>query len=108
MKKRLLTLFFLLLVFSMARGEDNYYVMIATAYSWTGNRTATGVYPDEGMIAVDPEVLKLGSWVHVEHYGKARCIDTGGDIRGHRIDVYFNTQEEAIKWGVKKVKVKIL
>ncbi|MCO5386268.1 MAG: 3D domain-containing protein [Desulfosporosinus sp.] len=60
----------------------------ATAYTYTGNNTATGVKPREGLIAVDPKVIAMGSQVYVEGYGYAIAADTGGSIRGNRIDVF--------------------
>lgn len=60
------------------------------------------------VIAVDPNVIPLGSRVHVEGYGTAIAADTGGSIRGNRIDVHVPTEADAKRWGRKKVKVTIL
>ncbi len=74
--------------------------------------TATGINlksnPDMKVIAVDPNVIKLGTKVHVEGYGYAIAGDTGGSIKGNKIDVFFSTKAEAYKWGRKNVKIKIL
>lgn len=74
--------------------------------------TATGINlksnPDMKVIAVDPKVIKLGTKVHVEGYGYAIAGDTGGSIKGNKIDVFFSTKAEAYKWGRKNVKIKIL
>ena len=74
--------------------------------------TATGINlkknPDLKVIAVDPKVIKLGTKVHVEGYGYAIAGDTGGAIKGSKIDVFFPTKKEAYNWGRKKVKIKIL
>ncbi|WP_318614146.1 3D domain-containing protein [Sporosarcina sp. YIM B06819] len=74
--------------------------------------TATGINlksnPDMKIIAVDPDVIKLGTKVHVEGYGYAIAGDTGGSIKGNKIDVFFSTKTEAYKWGRKEVKIKIL
>jgi uncharacterized protein YabE (DUF348 family) len=59
-------------------------------------------------IAVDPKVIPLGTKVYVEGYGYAIAEDTGGAIKGSKIDVYFNSYKEAINWGVKSVNVYIL
>ncbi|MCB8816788.1 3D domain-containing protein [Desulfosporosinus shakirovi] len=80
----------------------------ATAYTYTGNNTATGVKPREGLIAVDPKVIAMGSQVYVEGYGYAIAADTGGSIRGNRIDVFFSTFRQCIDWGRKPVKIHIL
>ncbi len=76
----------------------------ATAYSG-GGITATGTTPVRdpngiSTISVDPRVIPLGSLVYVEGYGKAIAADTGGAIIGNIIDVYVNSNEEAIyNWG---------
>ena len=78
----------------------------STAYSG-GGITATGrvpVYNPGGIstIAVDPRVIPLGSLVYVEGYGKAIAADTGGAIKGNIVDVYLNSQEDALNnWGRK-------
>ena len=78
----------------------------STAYSG-GGVTATGTVPVRdpngiSTIAVDPRVIPLGSLVYVEGYGKAIAADTGGAIKGNIVDVYLNSNEEAINnWGRK-------
>jgi len=78
----------------------------STAYSG-GGITATGTVPVRdpngiSTIAVDPRVIPLGSLVYVEGYGRAIAADTGGAIKGNIIDVYLNSNEEAINnWGRK-------
>jgi len=80
----------------------------ATAYTHTGNPTATGIYPYRGIVAVDPRVIPLGTRLYIEGYGYAWAQDTGGLIKGHRIDVFMETEEEALHWGRRRVKVHIL
>lgn len=74
--------------------------------------TSTGINlkknPDVKVIAVDPKVIKLGTKVHVEGYGYAIAGDTGGSIKGNKIDVFFPSKNEAYKWGRKNVTIKIL
>lgn len=84
------------------------YTMEATAYTWTGSRTATGTWPSKGTVAVDPAVIPLGSELHVEGYGPAVAADTGGDIKGQRIDLYMESYEEAIQFGRRQVLVEML
>ena len=60
------------------------------------------------LIAVDPSVIPLGSKVWVEGYGEAIAGDTGGAIKGHKIDVLMSSGAQARAWGRKTVKVIIL
>lgn len=84
----------------------------ATAYSNHSN-TATGRRPvrNEGglsTIAVDPSVIPLGSKVYVDGYGYAIAADTGGAIKGSKIDIYLNSTSECMDWGRKSVNVLVL
>ncbi|MGL4772000.1 MAG: 3D domain-containing protein [Clostridium sp.] len=85
----------------------------ATAYSGH-NATATGrkpVYNPNGLstIAVDPSVIPLGSKVYVDGYGYAIAADTGGAIKGNKIDVFLNSDAACRSWGRKKgVKVYVI
>ena len=80
----------------------------ATAYCYTGRRTCSGCYPFPGTVAADNSILPIGTIIHIEGYGYAVVLDSGSVIVGNRIDLYFNTEKEAIQWGRRKVKVKIL
>lgn len=84
------------------------YTMIATAYTHTGYRTATGTWPSRGTIAVDPKVIPLGTRLYVDGYGEGVAVDTGGFIKGARIDVFMETKDEAILWGKRPVEVRII
>ncbi len=110
------------LVAQVSRGEDNsqgsgreLYVS-STAYTASCNgcsgTTATGVNlkqnPNAKVIAVDPRVIPLGTKVYVEGYGYAIAADKGGAIKGHKIDVFFPSKSDAYRWGVKKVKIRVL
>ena len=81
------------------------YVMKASAYCSPGGTTATGAAVSSGIVAVDPRVIPLGQKVYVEGYGSAHALDTGGAIRGNRIDLYMNSDQEALSWGVRNVLV---
>ena len=70
--------------------------------------TATGMKATKGVVAVDPRVIPLGSQVYVPGYGVAIAADTGGAIKGNRLDVCYNTLAEAYTWGVKNVTVYVL
>lgn len=74
--------------------------------------TSTGIDlnadPNKKVIAVDPSVIPLGTEVYVEGYGKAVAGDTGGAIKGNKIDLHVPSKEEANSWGVQTVNVEIL
>jgi resuscitation-promoting factor RpfB len=64
--------------------------------------------PNAKVIAVDPSVIPLGTKVYVEGYGYAIASDTGGAIKGNKIDVFFSSQSRAEAWGRKTVKIRII
>jgi 3D (Asp-Asp-Asp) domain-containing protein len=83
---------------------------VATAYSLRG-RTASGRQVARGLIAADRQVLPLGSRVRVEagsYTGEYLVADTGGLIRGHRIDIWMPSSVEAMRFGRRKVKLTVL
>jgi 3D (Asp-Asp-Asp) domain-containing protein len=91
------------------------YDMLATAYYCDNNIgiTYTGEMVRKGIVAVDPNVIPLGSLVYVEvpggeDYGYAIAADIGGAIIGMRIDVYLESYEAAIWWGLTDVRVYVL
>ncbi|OCS82636.1 3D domain-containing protein [Caryophanon tenue] len=73
--------------------------------------TATGINlkknPNMKVIAVDPRVIPLGSKVWVEGYGEAIAGDTGGAIKGNKIDVFLPTTAKAKNWGRRTVTIKV-
>lgn len=88
---------------------------LATAYSPAetngmggGSSTAMGRPAVRGVIAVDPSFIPLGTHVYVPGYGFAIAADTGGLIRGHHIDLCFETVAECSAWGTRPVTVIIL
>jgi 3D (Asp-Asp-Asp) domain-containing protein len=83
---------------------------VATAYSLRG-RTASGRMVSRGLIAADPRVLPLGSRVRLEHpgySGEYLVADTGGAIRGRRIDIWTPSSGEAMRFGRRTVKLTVL
>ncbi|KAB2953018.1 DUF348 domain-containing protein [Heliorestis acidaminivorans] len=82
--------------------------MQATAYTHTGRNTASGVYPQVGMVAVDTSVIPMGTRLYVEGYGFATAADRGSAIRGDKIDLFMETHAEARRWGIRTVKVYVL
>ncbi|MFJ8236108.1 LysM peptidoglycan-binding domain-containing protein [Ureibacillus sp. NPDC094379] len=91
-------------------------IVEATAYTAScdgcSGITSTGIdlkaNPNAKVISVDPSVIPLGSKVHVEGYGEAIAGDTGGAIKGNKIDVFVPTKQDAIDFGRKTLKVKVL
>ena len=83
-----------------------------TAYC-TGTRTATGTRPNEATIAADPAVLPMGTRVRVsglrQPYDRVYTVgDTGGKIRGRRIDLYMRNCTEAKNFGRRSASVAVL
>ena len=77
--------------------------VVATGYTHTGNRTATGTHPHRGTMAVDRRVIPMGSYGYVPGYGAVHAEDTGGAIKGNRIDLFFETRGQAVSWGHRTV-----
>ncbi len=82
--------------------------LLATAYTHTGYRTAVGAVPRRGIAAVDPKLIPLGARMYIEGYGYAVAADTGGAIKGKKIDLFLETRKEALKWGRRFVNVYVL
>src|SRR5699024_5495130 len=99
-----------------AKNDGETMSVTATAYTAScegcSGVTYTGIDlnndPNAKVIAVDPNVIPLGSRVYVEGYGEAIAGDIGGDIKGNRIDLHVPTKDEAYNWGVREVEITIL
>jgi len=75
---------------------------------WASGYTATGTKATAGRtVAVDPSVIPLGTTIEV---GSNRYVaeDTGSLVTGNRIDIFFDTHEEAVKFGVQKMDVYVV
>jgi len=114
----------------VSRGEEFRYSAVITvsasaydlSYQSTGKnpgdrgygRTATGSVAQKGSVAVDPRVIPLGSRLYVEAadgswtYGNAVASDTGGSIKGNKIDLFMSSSSEARQFGRRTAKVYIL
>ncbi|HWK23853.1 MAG TPA: 3D domain-containing protein [Ureibacillus sp.] len=105
-------------VASSTKGQASTKEITVTATAYTAycegcsGTTAIGIdlrsNPNQKVIAVDPNIIPLGTKVWVEGYGEAIAADTGSAIKGHKIDVFIPTRNAALEWGRKQVKVKIL
>ncbi|MBE7015327.1 MAG: DUF348 domain-containing protein [Ruminococcaceae bacterium] len=80
----------------------------ATAYTAApGKKTASGKVAQYGVIAVDPNLIPLGTKLYVEStddgkswkYGYCVAGDTGGAIKGNKIDLYFGSENECLQFG---------
>ena len=70
--------------------------------------TSTGTYPQNGTVAVDPNKIPYETELYIPGYGYGIAEDTGGAMRsynGYAIDLFFDTYEEAMRWGVQYVDV---
>ena len=70
--------------------------------------TASGTLVRHGVIAVDPNMIPLGTRVFIPGYGEAVAEDIGGSIKGHRIDVAFDSHEEALAFGRRDLEIIII
>ena len=83
---------------------------VATAYSVNGT-TASGVRVNTGIVAADPNILPIGSVIEIEagnHSGIYTVLDTGGFIKGKRIDIFIPSSDRAMNFGRRPVKVRVL
>ena len=100
--------------------------MVATAYDLSYE--SCGKYPDDpyygitasgtkaqpGTVAVDPSVIPLGTKLYIAStdgspdYGYATALDTGGAIKGNRVDLFMEDNTDALNFGIRQVKVYIL
>jgi 3D (Asp-Asp-Asp) domain-containing protein len=83
--------------------------MVATAYTagcyGCSGITASGRPAGHGIVAVDPRYIPLGTRLFIPGYGFAIAGDTGGAIKGYRIDLGFNSYSDAIRFGRRAVTV---
>lgn len=106
--------------YNVSRGKGTFkaqrvVTMRASAYEpgpqsngkWAG-QTTLGIRPAYGIVAVDPNFIKLGSLLFVEGYGFAYAADTGGAIKGNRIDLCMRTNAECNRFGRRNVRVHVL
>lgn len=76
--------------------------------------TASGTYAKPGTVAVDPRVIPLGTKMYIVStdgsvvYGFCTAEDTGGAIKGNKVDLFYNTKQECMQFGRRNVLVYIL
>ena len=108
----------LLYVLPKAEAEPKYYLMTSTGYypgiecchPHDDGFTAIGDVAGRGSVAIDDKKgpLRMGQRLWIEGYGFGRCNDRGSAIKRWKIDLCFETLQEAKDWGVKLVKVYLL
>lgn len=100
---------------TVSRGGSRVMTVLATGYcscakcNWPyGGKPSYLGYPlKRGIIAVDPNIIPMGSRLYVEGYGEGIAADQGGAIKGRHIDLCFSSHQEALNWGKRTVKVTI-
>jgi 3D (Asp-Asp-Asp) domain-containing protein len=94
------------------RAADSMLRMVATAYTAScygcSGITALGYHAGHGIVAVDPRVIPLGTHLFIPGYGSAIAGDTGGAIKGSRIDLGFNSFSDAIQFGRREITVYVI
>ena len=83
----------------------------ATAYTAYNSYslTSTGQKPRWGTIAVDPKVIPYGTKIYIPEFGKTFIAnDTGGAIKGNKIDIFMNSKKECYNWGRRTIEIQIL
>jgi 3D (Asp-Asp-Asp) domain-containing protein len=91
-----------------------WFYFVATGYNkndikqGTDEITATGKNAMEGMIAVDPKIIPFGTKIEIKDMGEFVAEDCGSKIKGNRIDIFFDSKEEAKGFGKKGVWVRYL
>lgn len=95
--------------------QNGYYLTVeATAYSYNeaglSSYTADGtnLVNEPNVIAVDPSVIPLGSYVEIPGYGIFRAADTGGAIYGNRIDVHLVNLNDVYNFGRRTITIRVL
>ena len=89
---------------------------MGTAYTCEGytGHTATGAVAKVGRVAVDPRVIPLGSKLYIVSqdgtyvYGYAIAEDTGGLVKGNRVDLYMDTYDACINFGYRPITVYVV
>ena len=93
--------------------NSNYRTLTVEATAYTsqdpgvGTITATGARLRHGIIAVDPRVIALGTKIYVPGYGYGVAADTGGAIKGNKIDLAYEYRSDALRFGRRTMTIRI-
>ena len=97
-----------------ANGTARKITVEASAYTpWDEGNSMTGLCADGSVatpgysIAVDPKVIPMGSRIFVPGWGWGKASDTGGYIKGYRIDLCMATVKETDRWGRRDIEIEV-
>ena len=85
-------------------GYSNYSESINVP-GWRKGLTATGSIAVKGTVAADWSLFKPGTSLYIPGYGFGTVEDRGGGVKGKHLDIFFDSREEALKWGVKHMDI---
>lgn len=105
-----------------SRGEEkprsnsnSYITFTATGYcpcskccGKSNGRTAMGTIAQQGRTVAMPSSYKFGTKIEIENMGTFTVEDRGGAIQGNRIDIFFSTHQQALSFGKRQVRLKVL
>lgn len=80
----------------------------ATAYAGD-TITSTGTTPKWGTLAVDPKIIPYGTKIYIPQFDKIFIAeDCGSAIKGNRIDIFMDTEDNCNEWGIRDIEIQIL
>lgn len=79
-----------------------------TAYTWTGNKTASGTWPEQGRTCAGPRDIPFGTVVYIPGVGERTVEDRTARKYDGRYDVYMDSEDACFEWGIQRLEVKIL
>lgn len=93
------------LVKTTAYSTDDQSINVA---AWRDGMTATNKVVRKGIVAADWRVFPPGTLLYIPGYGEAVVEDKGGAVKGYHIDLFVDSYEEALKWGVREIEVYVI
>jgi 3D (Asp-Asp-Asp) domain-containing protein len=91
--------------------RNGYNVYVATAYAQSGV-TSSGVLTQRHIVAADPDLIPIGSRIKIKgagrYSGEYVVADTGRNIQGPRIDIYMPSERSCVRFGRKRIKVRVI
>ena len=87
--------------------DQGYRIKVDAVAYYLPGRTALGVPVRKGVVAVDPQLIPLGTKLHVPGYGPSLAADVGTAIKGRIIDLWFPSTDEARAWGRRSVTITV-